>query len=250
MTVNCFIVDDERLARRHLARLLKEHADLIVSGEAANGIDAIERISEARPDVLFLDIEMPGLNGFDMLAQIAMPPLVVFTTAFDEYAVRAFDASAIDYLLKPIQASRLAQAVDKIRKQLEHPRLNYRAELQQALSTLRPGPPAKLAGRRGKRIILLAPRDVIHISLEDEISFLHTAAERFASDQTISQLERMLAGGPFVRVSRSAIVNLHYARELVPWSSGTWRIRLANGLEIGVSRERARRLKSVAFGTT
>lgn len=241
--IRCILVDDEDLARTHMRRLLKGYADLDITGEASDGIQALELIAGQQPDVAFLDIEMPGLNAFDVIAQLRHPPLVVFTTAFDKYAVGAFDANALDYLLKPIQPIRLAQALDKVRATLEKPREEYELLLQRTLSSRRTGPPSKLAARRGRRIVL-SPRDVIYAALESQIVFYYTQAERLATDRTLGELEEMLVPAGFFRVNRSAIVNLNYARELLPWSSGTWRVKLSNGVELDVSRDRARSLRS------
>ena len=242
--IQSLIVDDEPPARQHLARLLREHSDVRLVGEAANGLEALQLVADTGPDVMFLDIEMPGLTGFEVLAQLATPPHIVFTTAFDDYAVRAFDANAVDYLMKPIQAARLAQTLDRMRERMSKPDERVQASLQNALKALRVGVPAKVAARRGQRIILLAPKEIVYASVEDQLVFLHTASERFSTDRTIAELEELLAPAGFFRVSRSAIVNLHYARELLPWASGTWKVKLANGVELDVSRERARSLKS------
>ncbi len=227
-----------------MARLLEAQADCEIVSEAANGVEALEVISEHQPDVVFLDIEMPGLNAFEMLTQLRHPPLIVFATAFDKYAISAFDANALDYLLKPIQPARLAQAVEKIRATLKRPREQYESKLQTAVSAMRGGPPSKLAARRGKRIVLLSPNDIFCILVADQLVFFHTETERFATDRTISELEELLEPAGFFRVSRSAIVNLHYARELLPWSSGTWKVKLSNNIELDVSRDRARALRA------
>jgi two-component system LytT family response regulator len=242
--IRCLIVDDEQIAREHMTRLLSAFSDLIIGGQAANGIDALQLIADSSPDVIFLDIEMPELNAFDMLAQLRHPPPLVFVTAYDKYAVDAFEANAIDYLLKPVQAVRLAKAIEKVRATLARPREQYESMLRRALSELRPGPPAKLAARRGKRIVLLSPREILYARIEDEIVFLHAQNERFATDRTITELEELLAPAGFCRINRGAIINLAHARELVPWSSGTWKVRLSNNAELEVSRERARELKS------
>ena len=244
MTARCVIVDDEDLARQHVARLLSAHAEFEIAGEARNGIEALERIPEIRPDVVFLDIEMPGLNGFDTLVQLREPPLIVFTTAYDEYAIRAFDANAVDYLLKPVQPARLAQALEKVRAKLEQPRGEHQASLSRALSTLKTGPPAKIAGRRGKRIVLMSPAEILYAAIEDKLVFLYAQNERFLTDRTIAELEELLSPAGFIRISRAAVVNLEHARELVPWFSGTWKLKLSNNAELDVSRDRSRLLKS------
>jgi two-component system, LytTR family, response regulator len=238
------IVDDEQPARRQLMRLLREHADVEVIGEAANGLEALQHLVDARPDVMFLDIEMPGLSGFEVLAQLSTPPLTVFTTAFDEYAVRAFDANAVDYLMKPIQAARLAQTLERMRERMSRPDPRIQDALQNALTSLGVGAPAKVAARRGSRIILLAPKEIVYAGVADQLVFLHTATERFSTDRTIAELEQLLTPAGFFRISRSAIVNLHYARELLPWASGTWKVKMTSGVELDVSRERARSLKT------
>jgi two-component system LytT family response regulator len=242
--IRSLIVDDEQPARQQLTRLLREHADVQVVGEAANGLEALQLVADSHPDVMFLDIEMPGLSGFDVLAQLTTPPLTVFTTAFDEYAVRAFEANAVDYLMKPIQAARLAQALDRMRERLSRPDPGVHDALQRALKMLRVAAPAKVAARRGSRIILLAPKEIVYGGVDEELVFLHTATERFSTDRTIAQLEQLLAPAGFFRISRSAIVNLHYARELLPWTSGTWKVKLTGGVELDVSRERARSLRA------
>jgi len=242
--IRCLIVDDEEIAREHMARLLSAHPEIGVTYKASNGIEVLQRIEDSKPDVIFLDIEMPGLTAFDMLAQLRHPPMIVFATAYDKYAVDAFEANAIDYLLKPIQPARLAKAIEKVRATLARPREEYESILRRALSEFRAGPPAKVAARRGRRIVLLSPKEILYVRIEDEIVFLHSANERFATDRTIAELEELLAPAGFCRISRSAIVNLAHAQELLPWSSGTWKVKLSNNTELEVSRERARELKS------
>ena len=244
MPARCLIVDDEDLARQQMARLLAAQPNFQVIGEARNGVEALELIPELKPEVVFLDIEMPGLNGFDMLAQLRESPLIVFATAYDEFAIRAFDANAIDYLLKPIQPARLAQALEKVQTNLLRSSDQYQASLSATLATLRPGPPAKLAGRRGKRIVLLSPKEIIYAAIEDKLVFLYTETERYLTDRTIVELDQLLTPAGFFRISRGAVVNLEHARELLPWFSGTWRLKLSNQVELDVSRDRSRLLRS------
>lgn len=242
--IRCLVVDDEQVAREHMVRLLEQYSDVTTVGSASNGVEALESIADFKPDVVFLDIEMPEMSGFDVLAQLRTAPLIVFATAYDEYAVQAFEANAIDYLLKPVQPGRLTKTIEKIRTTLEKPAKEYESLLRAALSQLRPGPPAKLAARRGKRIVLLSPKEVLYARIEDEIVFFHSQNDRFATDRTITELEELLEPAGFCRISRSVLVNLSYARELLPWSNGTWKLKLANNIELDVTRERARDLKS------
>jgi len=242
--IRCLVVDDEQVAREHMVRLLEQYSDVTTVGSASNGVEALESIADFTPDVVFLDIEMPEMSGFDVLAQLRTAPLIVFATAYDEYAVQAFEANAIDYLLKPVQPGRLTKTIEKIRTTLEKPAKEYESLLRTALSQLRPGAPAKLAARRGRRIVLLSPKEILYARIEDEIVFLHSHSDRFATDRTITELEELLEPGGFCRISRSVLVNLVYARELLPWSNGTWKLKLANNIELDVSRERARELKS------
>ncbi|HEY2380097.1 MAG TPA: LytTR family DNA-binding domain-containing protein [Terriglobia bacterium] len=242
--IRSLVVDDEKVAREHMVRLLADYSDVTTVGTASNGVEALQAISDSTPDVLFLDIEMPEMNGFDVLAQLRTAPLVVFATAYDEYAVQAFEANAIDYLLKPVQPSRLARTIEKVRVTLDKPPKDYESLLRRALSQIRPGPPAKLAARRGRRIVLLSPREILYARIEDDIVFFYSQSDRFATDRTITELDELLAPAGFCRISRSTIVNLAYARELLPWLNGTWKLKLANNTELDVSRERARDLKS------
>ena len=242
--IACLIIDDEEPARRQLARLLEPHVDIRLAKEAANGLEAIQCIADEQPDVAFLDIEMPGLSGLEVVAQLGTPPIIVFVTAYDHYAVKAFEANAIDYLLKPVSPSRLAHTLDRVRATLKQPREAYNASLRATLARTLAGPPSKLAAHRGTRVVLLAPKDVLYVVAEDKLVFLCTASERFLVDRTIAEFDALLAPAGFVRISRSIVVNLEHATELIPSSSGTWKVKLSNSVELGVSRERARELKA------
>jgi len=243
--IRALVVDDEELARRSLMAALGIEQDLQVVAEASNGLEALERISEHEPDVVFLDIEMPGLNGFEVLANLKAAPLIVFVTAYDEYAVRAFEANAIDYLLKPTQPQRVVQAVERVRTALAKGVGPNTEALRKLLAELRPAGPQKIAARKGKRIVLLPLKEVMRASIEDKLVFLHTANERYLTDKSVGELEIQLESSGFFRISRGELVNLEYVCEIVPWFSGTYKIRLTTGSELDVSRDRGRRLKEV-----
>lgn len=246
--IRALLVDDEPLGRASLRALVEVTPDFEIVGEASNGIEAVERIEDLQPDVVFLDIEMPGLNGFEVLEQVHPAPRVVFVTAYDEYAVRAFEASALDYVLKPISAQRVESTLKRVRAALTTatPATNYEETLRRTLAEFSRGSsslPRRVAARQGKRIVLLGLREVTHFAIEDTLVFAHTREGRFLVEKTIAQVEEWLEPAGFFRISRAAVVNLEFARELMPWFSGTWRLKLSSGEELDVSRERAKLLK-------
>lgn len=245
--IRTLIVDDEDLARAAMRRALESEPDIVIVGEAGNGVEAVEKAGDLHPDLVLLDIEMPGFDGFEVAQQVGDAAAIVFVTAYDEYAVRAFEANAIDYLLKPVQPERLERALARIRRRLSESRggtvdTEY-ADRARVVSRERGGPLRRLAARRGKRIVIVALREVIRVEIEDKLVFAITANDRLLIEKTIGELEELLEPVGFLRISRSELVNLDTVKELVPWFSGTWRVKLANGEERDVSRERAKQLK-------
>lgn len=250
--IRTLVVDDEELARAMLKRALlaaPEFDGFEIVGEAANGVEALEAVEEYRPDLIFLDIEMPGFGGFEVVQQLSNVPAVVFVTAYDEYAVRAFEANALDYLLKPVQPERLQRALGRIRQRFTTTAVERSREQDArmaeviALAANRSGPLKRLAARRGKRIAIVPLREIIRIEIEDKLVFACPAKERLLIEKSIGELEDMLQPSGFLRISRGELVNLEMVRELAPYFSGTWRVKLANGEERDVSRERAKQLK-------
>jgi DNA-binding LytR/AlgR family response regulator len=232
--MRALVIDDEEWARRHLVAMLGD--DVRVVAEASSGTEALEKIDEFAPDVIFLDIEMPEMNGFEMLARLPEPPAVVFVTAYDTHAVQAFEAQAIDYILKPLRRERVARAVERLLSRGQSP--------DSLKSVMRQVPAiAKIVGKRGRRFVLLPLPDVVRIAVEDRLVFAHTVSDRFLVNRTLADLEPALTPHGFFRVSRTDIVNLQYAREFIPRSSGTWQLTLSNGEEVTVSRERGRELR-------
>lgn len=247
--IRTLLVDDEELARATLKRALLAAAEFQgfeIVGEAANGVEALEAIGEYRPDLVFLDIEMPGFGGFEVIQQLSDVPAIVFVTAYDEYAVKAFEANALDYLLKPVQPERLQRALKRIRERFASNTAGSARERDARIAEIiahRNGPIKRLAARRGKRIVIVALGEVIRIEIEDKLVFACTAKERLLVEKTIGELEEMLRPVGFLRISRGELVNLELVRELAPYFSGTWKVKLANGEERDVSRERAKSLK-------
>jgi two-component system LytT family response regulator len=242
------IVDDEPLARARARRLLDEVGGVTVVGEAGSAPEARERVAATRPDLLLLDIQMPGEDGFALLESLEQRPAVVFVTAFDHYAVRAFEANAADYLLKPFRRERLAESLERVRRELAQPEaLSLR--LAELLASVRPGggPDVleRLTVRLGTRQLILKTDEVLWFGAEDKLVFAATTSARHYVNFTLDQLERRLDPRRFARVHRGAIANLDHATALRPAFAGTWRLQLDDPArtEIPVSRKRARPLR-------
>jgi two-component system LytT family response regulator len=244
------IVDDEPLARARARRLVGAAGGAVVVGEAASASEARRLIGSGRPDVLLLDIQMPGEDGFALLRTLESRPAVVFVTAFDHYAVQAFEENAVDYLLKPYRPERLAQALERARTDLARPEEVSR-RLAALLEGLAADAPAahleRFAVRLGNRQIILRADEVLWFGAEEKLVFAATASNRHYVHFTLDQLERRLDPRRFVRVHRSAIVNLDHAAALRPGFAGTWRLQLKDEArtEVPVSRVRARALREL-----
>ncbi len=242
------IVDDEPPARERLKRLLADLEGVELIGEAKDGVRAVKMIEEMKPDLVLLDIQMPGLDGFGVIEALAEPPPVIFVTAYDEYAIRAFEVNALDYLLKPFSQERLEKAI-------------YRA--QEALAeerdfTARLGPLLESLAAQGRHLARLAVRDyesrsirvldvdeVDWIGVEDEQVFVHVGDEAYPIRRTLAELEARLDPARFFRAHRSAIVNLDRVKEVIPWFKGSHKLRLTTGAEVELSRVQARALRKI-----
>ena len=238
--IRTLLVDDEQPARDRLRQLLAAHDDVEVVGEAADGVEAAERIAELGPDLVLLDIQMPGASGLDVAASLGRPrPAVMFCTAFDQYAVDAFELLATDYLLKPVNRARLAAALDRVR-QAHAPRLRDRAldaaARDQGLS------PARFLARRGARFRVVPLADVVAFTFVDGVTHLLTDTEQLSMQPTLAALGRRLDPAAFFQVSRAAIIHLDAVREARPFTDGTGEIVLANGQTMPVARRRWRAL--------
>jgi two-component system LytT family response regulator len=237
--IRTLVVDDEPSARDRLRRLLRAFEDLEIVGEAADGPEAIEKIVELRPDVVLLDIQMPGCSGLDVVASLPDPrPRIIFCTAFDQYALDAFELNAVDYLLKPVNRARLAQAIDRIRAPKS-------VETDSAIDRSMPA----IAGRRPRFLAKLANRyhvvdgdAVLYFWSDGGLTKLVTADSHYWMDPTLNALESRLDTTSFFRISRAAIVNLHAVREVVPFAGGAGEIVLKTGTTLEVSRRRFQEL--------
>lgn len=244
MTLRVLVADDEAPARRRLLRLLTAVPELEVVGEAADGAQAVERIAALQPDLVLLDIQMPIMDGFDVVATIGVDemPAVVFVTAYDEHALRAFDARAIDYLVKPVAPARLREAVNRVisRAPVRRPpgfdasvAVSQRSKLA-SLVARRPLRRLMVKDDRGARLL---PVDMIELArAERNYITLHTSVGTFRIRGTVSGLSERLDPAAFLRVNRSDIVRLDAIQELQPWSHGDYRVVLRNGTALLWSR--------------
>jgi len=234
------IVDDEELARGYLRDMLRSHPGIEVAAECANGFEALKAIAETHPDLLFLDIQMPKLDGFEVLELIeAGPnggPAVVFVTAYDEYAMRAFDAHAVDYLLKPFSAERFERALERARARLgERPHQPDPAYVLRA--TRPPGErPARIVVRDGPRVHVIPLDKLDYAEAQDDYVALHSAGKTYLKQQPIGDLESQLDPARFVRIHRSALVNLERVTRIEPYGKDSRIAILADGTQLPVSR--------------
>jgi two-component system LytT family response regulator len=257
MTIRAIIVDDEPLARRGLELRLKDEPDIEIVAQCVNGREAIGAITDHAPDLMFLDIQMPGLSGLDVLAQVPQEsmPMVVFVTAFDRFAIQAFDAHALDYLLKPIDDDRLQRALERVRAQWQaRQAVAQRAQLMalladltgkgeiapEALAAAAAGPARRYATmlpiRVGRETVRLDVATIDWIDAAGDYMCLHAAGQTHVLRATMKELEEMLDPAVFQRVHRSTIVNLARVKALRPHLNGECFLKLQSGQEVKLSR--------------
>ena len=246
--IRTLVVDDEKLARDRLVGFLGAIGDVEVVGEAANGVEAVQLIEESQPDLVFLDVQMPGMNGFEVLRALrTAPPQVIFATAYDEYAIRAFEVQAIDYLLKPLARARVAEAVGRARSRLpqERPGLDVDAVVRR-LEENRKALITQVPVHSGRRILLLPVEDIRWFGVEHRLVYAHTGERAFMTNATLRELEARIDPEAFFRVHKASLVNLRHVKEIVPWFGGRYKLVMRDhaGSEVTVSRSQARTLRA------
>jgi two-component system LytT family response regulator/two-component system response regulator LytT len=246
------VVDDEQLAREELCFLLDQIPGIEVVAQAGDGPEALSVIAEHTPDLVMLDVQMPGLTGFEVARRLLHRDTeshLVFVTAYDQHAIEAFDVNAVDYILKPVEASRLATAVERVRKRIQSDRGKAGApNLDRVLRLLaeRQNRRDQLAVKVGERFLLVQAEDVVHASVEDDVITVVTNSLSGTSNyRTLDELQARLDPEVFWRVHRSHLVNINKIREIVPWFSRNYILRMKDtkGSEIPVSRAQTRRLR-------
>lgn len=242
------IVDDEPPARERLKRLLADLEGVALIGEAEGSIQAVEMIERLKPDLVLLDIQMPGLDGFGVVEALKAPPPVIFVTAYDEYAIRAFEINALDYLLKPFSRKRLEKAIRRAQEVLAEER-DFTARLGPLLESLAAQGCylTRLAARdyENRRIRVLDVDEVDWIGVEGEQVFVHVGDKVYLVRRALAELEARLDPAHFFRAHRSSIVNLDRVKEIIPWFKGSHKLRLTTGAEVDLSRAQARALRKL-----
>lgn len=235
------IIDDESAGRQLINEYLKNYPDLIVLGEANNGVDAVKIINQYKPDLIFLDIQMPGLTGFEVLSHLNEIPNIIFSTAFDSYALQAFEVHAIDYLLKPYTKERFQKAIEKLKWDNE---INVITPLAESLLIEKQTYPERILVNKNKKLITISVSNIIRLEAYGDYSKLFTSDTIFISNYGISTLEEKLNPKSFIRVHRSSIVNLKQIREVQRFGK-TFEITMTNNDRVKVSLSYMNNLKGL-----
>jgi DNA-binding LytR/AlgR family response regulator len=245
------IVDDEPVARRVLREEIEALSDVEVVGEAETGVRALEQIAIRQPDLVFLDLQMPEMGGFEVIQQLrggAHLPVIIVVTAYDQYAIRALDEGAVDYLLKPVGQARLERALERARHLLgsKTATADNLARLQE-ISSAPAGParPRKIVGRLGEEYFLLNASEVLAFQAEGELVWIITGKQRYLGTTSLRRIEEKLEGSSFRRIHRNALVNVDHVRKLAALSSNRWLVTLDNNQEFIVSKRMARNVRQI-----
>jgi two-component system, LytTR family, response regulator len=251
MNLRAYLVDDEPLALERLRRLLQQTGKVEVLGSTTVPEEAVAALTSNPPDICFLDIQMPRLNGFDVLAKLPRQPIVVFTTAYSRYALQAFGVNSVDYLVKPVEVEELQRAISKVealRGAGGRSQPNLEGLLKQIVGSVResrPDYPERIASRLGDRIWFLDLKDVTHFYAEDKLTYAVCKGKPYCVDHAISDLEEKLDPHKFFRIHRSTVVNLAWIKEVTSLPGGMLNVRLKDGKDsdLTVARDRAREFK-------
>jgi len=243
MKTTCLIVDDEKLARDLVREYLLQYPELELLGECAKGTEAVEKINSLKPDLIFLDVQMPGMNGFDVLEEIEHEPYVVFITAYDQHAIKAFEKNAVDYLLKPLDEERFRTAINRAikRQGLEQ------SNMEELMESLRPERKAAydshLFVQKSEKLFNLLVEDILFLEASGDYTVITTKNDQYVSSSGIGRLEELLSPDTFFRVHRSTIINIHHLKEIEKHFNGGMIVKMQNGKTFPVSRTYAKMIR-------
>ena len=243
MSLNCIIIDDEKLARELLIEYLEDCDDINIIEQCESGTDAVKAINELKPDLIFLDVQMPGMTGFEVLETIEHKPAVIFCTAYDQYAIQAFDENAIDYLLKPIDKERFDKAINRVKSELNKGSVDL-DKIAQILSGKGNSEfSSHLFVQKSDKYLNVPIGDILHLEASGDYTIISTAEDQFLSSSGIGRLEKKLDPTVFIRVHRSTIINIKHLKEIEKHFNGGLIVKMKNGKSFSVSRTYAKAIR-------
>lgn len=247
--IKTIIIDDEELARRVIKKHLEQHQDIEVVGECQDGFEGVKMIQTGKPDLIFLDIQMPRLTGFEMLELLERPPVIIFVTAYDQHAMKAFDVSAVDYLLKPFSAERFAESLQKARRLLDAPDMQQQTLKNIARHSPTPDEPLRrIVVQHHDRIVLIPVEKILRMEAQGDYVMLITADGKYLKNQTMNHFQKILPKDEFVRLHRSHLVRLSFIRTIESPRRGSYQVTLGDKSQLPVSRSGYRRFRDLTKG--
>jgi two-component system LytT family response regulator len=243
MKLNCIIVDDEKLARDLLVEYLSQYSDIEVVATCKNGAEAVQEIEDKKPELLFLDVHMPGINGFEVLDNVTHHPRVIFTTAYDKYAVKAFEQNAVDYLLKPIEEERFQQAIEKVMEASSGPAPDLTALLKDFAEKSPQKHSDSLFVQKSDKYFRISAADVLYLEASGDYTIISAGQEQYVSSNGISKLEEKLDPQLFIRIHRSTIINQNHLKEIEKHFNGGLIVKMDNGKSFPVSRSYVKKIR-------
>ena len=242
MKITCIIIDDEQLARDLLVEFLESYEDIEIIAQCSKGSDAVKKIDELEPELIFLDVQMPGMDGFEVLEKIEHKPYVIFTTAYDQYAIQAFDKNAVDYLLKPLDEERFGLAIKRALDRIKHDQSN----IEQLLTNIRKSDESystHLFVQKSEKLLNIPSNEIMHLEASGDYTVLTTAKDQYLSSSGIGKLEEKLDPEIFIRIHRSTIINLNFLKEIEKHFNGGLIVKMQNGKAFPVSRTYAKLIR-------
>jgi len=243
MNTTCIIIDDEKLARDLLREYLESFEQIEVLAECAKGTEAVEKIDKLKPDLIFLDVQMPGMTGFDVLEEIDHEPYVIFTTAYDQYAIKAFEKNAVDYVLKPLDEERFRLAVNRALKRKKQEQSNIEDLLKSIKGDSKGAYESHIFVQKSEKLFNLPVEEIIFLEASGDYTIITTKVDQFVSSSGIGKLEEILSPETFIRVHRSTIINLNFLKEIERHFNGGMVVKMQNGKSFPVSRTYAKLIR-------
>lgn len=243
MNTTCLIIDDEKLARDLLSEYLESFSEIEILGECTKGNEAVEKIDKLKPDLIFLDVQMPGMNGFEVLEEIDHEPYVIFTTAYDQYAIKAFEKNAVDYLLKPLDEERFKVAVNRALKQKELEQSSIGDLLDSIRSERKGSYDSHIFVQKSEKLYNLQVDEIVYLEASGDYTIISTKADQFVSSSGIGKLDEIMNPDIFIRVHRSTIINLNFLKEIERHFNGGMVVKMQNGKSFPVSRTYAKAIR-------